>query len=344
MFRSKNGEVGPTSASSAQTAGDDEMLDDETFRGTVQLTQEVAADGDSADPAAVIPAPVNESTLRSTPLAHGGPAAQPGPSPAPSRARELVNQKGRRLNLVQGGALFSAITRAVGTALDAHVDWVDVELKRCVVRDARANLVDELRSSSKKVRGLPEQAFLKKVTAERDRIVSERQQAEEQLAHLMGQLSAKRNDLHVRSQMIVSESAAAGEMLDREMSDQLRTAFEECAADPDALLARVTEIALQATGGERAKLVDAQVSEHQREIENFERRIAKLTQSLQMTEEEMRRIAASKNIDPGVASVYRSVQGLNGEDEQVEIKKELMSTIFEANLELKRAIDKALPE
>ena len=72
-------------------------------------------------------------------------------------------------------------------------------------------------------------------------------------------------------------------------------------------------------------------------------RIAKLTQSLQMTEEEMRRVAAAKNIDLGVASIYRSVQGLDGGDAQFERKKELMSDIFAANLELKEALESALP-
>lgn len=330
----------------------------------LQATSGLAEDGTfDADPQAPIPSGVGPEPPPSSLLAKelDGPLAAvesrelPHPesqqgsadSALPARAnsaQQLVKEKGRRLNLVNNGTLMPAIARSIAYALDAYLAEIDIETKKAIVHEARANLVATLKNSSKKVRGLPEQAFLKKVTAERDRIVSEREQAEEQLAGLMGQLEGKRNELHIRSQMIANESAAAGVMHDRLMSEQIRIAFEECAEDPDKLLERVTQIAMQSTEGERAKLVDVQVSEHQREIENFERRIAKLTQSLQMTEEEMRKIAAAKNIDLGVASIYRTVQGLDGSDAQNERKKELMSTLFEANLELKQAIDNALPE
>jgi hypothetical protein len=40
---------------------------------------------------------------------------------------------------------------------------------------------------------------------------------------------------------------------------------------------------------------------------------------------------AMKNIDPGVASIFRTVQGLSAEDAQAETKKALMSEIFKQN-------------
>lgn len=77
-------------------------------------------------------------------------------------------------------------------------------------------------------------------------------------------------------------------------------------------------------------------SEAQERIELLERRIAKLSESLGMTEAELQRVMAAKSIDPGVASIYKSVQGLSATAVQAELKKTLMSKIFEANVEMQK--------
>jgi Mrp family chromosome partitioning ATPase len=77
---------------------------------------------------------------------------------------------------------------------------------------------------------------------------------------------------------------------------------------------------------------------HQREIEVLERRIAKLTALLAHTEADLCRMAAAKNIDLGLSSMYRGVQGLSENDGALAFKKDLMRKIFQANLELKHAM------
>lgn len=77
---------------------------------------------------------------------------------------------------------------------------------------------------------------------------------------------------------------------------------------------------------------------HAREIDLLERRIAKLTQLLEQTEAELRRIAKLKNIDLGLASVHRGVQGLSAEEDALAFKRSLMREIFQANQELQRVI------
>lgn len=72
------------------------------------------------------------------------------------------------------------------------------------------------------------------------------------------------------------------------------------------------------------------------QIQLLERRLAKLTQVLGFTEEELRRIAAMKGLDSGLSSIYRTVQGLSSGEEQFARKRDLMRSIFEANTELKR--------
>jgi diguanylate cyclase (GGDEF)-like protein len=73
---------------------------------------------------------------------------------------------------------------------------------------------------------------------------------------------------------------------------------------------------------------------YQREIDLLRRRVGKLTESLGLTEQELLRLREFKGEDDGLSSVYREVQGLSLEDAKSELKKHLMSSIFEANLDL----------
>ena len=74
-----------------------------------------------------------------------------------------------------------------------------------------------------------------------------------------------------------------------------------------------------------------------RQIEILERRIAKLNRRLAEAEDGLRQLAALREADPGIASVYRGVQGLSSQEEYANFKRELMHKIFLANLELKQA-------
>src|SRR5262249_11926336 len=71
-------------------------------------------------------------------------------------------------------------------------------------------------------------------------------------------------------------------------------------------------------------------------IDLLERRLAKLTHLLGVTEEELSRVAAMKGIDLGIAAIYRSVQGLSDDASNKEKKIEMMKEIFKANLEMRK--------
>lgn len=77
---------------------------------------------------------------------------------------------------------------------------------------------------------------------------------------------------------------------------------------------------------------------HRREVEMLERRIVKLTAQLAHTEAQLLRLAAMKDVDTGISSVYRSVQGVSPEEETLVAKHSLLQQIFQANLELKSAM------
>jgi diguanylate cyclase (GGDEF)-like protein len=91
----------------------------------------------------------------------------------------------------------------------------------------------------------------------------------------------------------------------------------------------------ESTGAQSEDDLDAA----RRRIDTLERRIAKLVHILGITEEELQRVASMKGIDLGIASVYRSVQGLSLEATQRELKLQMMREIFEANVRVQRRDD-----
>lgn len=67
-------------------------------------------------------------------------------------------------------------------------------------------------------------------------------------------------------------------------------------------------------------------------VSRLERRLSKLSDLLEKAIEGG--VSVPKEVERGVASTYREVQGLSSDDESYEAKSALMSTIFEANLAL----------
>ncbi len=80
------------------------------------------------------------------------------------------------------------------------------------------------------------------------------------------------------------------------------------------------------------------LAESQQQIEQLERRVSKLTTSLDVTEKELKRVAAMKNVDTGVASIYRSVQGLSDDDADSEQKREMLQDLFDSNLAFRKEL------
>jgi len=70
------------------------------------------------------------------------------------------------------------------------------------------------------------------------------------------------------------------------------------------------------------------------EMRVLEERIAQQKRMLDASEEELARMIQEKSADPGVASIYRSVQGLDSSEANFKKKKELLAVIYRANVEL----------
>ena len=66
----------------------------------------------------------------------------------------------------------------------------------------------------------------------------------------------------------------------------------------------------------------------------LERRIEKLNKALADTENALRHMAQLKSLDPGIASLYRTIQGLSLDEAYFERKKELLAVVFLENLQI----------
>ncbi len=125
------------------------------------------------------------------------------------------------------------------------------------------------------------------------------------------------------------------------IADRLRELLGGGSIDADTL-ARIERVvvaqALQEMKAELVKALSSRDDEHTRQVEMLERRIRKLTDQLGLTEEQLQKIMRMKTADPGLASIYKGIQGLTSNEVQTELKKELLSKIFEANVALRKEI------
>ncbi|MBL4770081.1 MAG: diguanylate cyclase [Planctomycetes bacterium] len=152
--------------------------------------------------------------------------------------------------------------------------------------------------------------------------------------------------LHDKQRIVPESQAAPLKALGGDEHEDYRDRLEELVAKDGNLELAASKLAeeilsramreAQAAEPKMEVLPDNKEQNYQREIDNLQRRIAKLTNSLGVTEGEIARLRSSPDVEAGVASLYRNVQGLSTVDVRAELKKDLMSAIFEANLDLKR--------
>jgi len=262
---------------------------------------------------------------------------QPPDREPPSLVPDELQRQARKLSLIGNEQLAGAIGAAVRAGLSQHFLFEETQL-RAAVTSIGQELLERLKASSRAVRGLPKQAFLKEVEADKRRIEKQRERARQGLESLLKQLHERRREFGKAEQEILREAERNAKAQDRDLSARIAELFTglDASGDASSIQAKITALAVQKLQEERDKALEKQMTEHRQEVQNFERRISKLTHSLELTEDELRRIAAAKNIDIGVGSIYRTVQGLSNADADFETKKELMTSIFQANLELQK--------
>lgn len=235
----------------------------------------------------------------------------------PNATTERMSELGRIL-LEAGRAL--ATTSSAGRALEFSLG-------------ASHNLLAETNSSFEGLVESAGRALHMATTSGGGRYVMWRE-AESEIEALRSDIAAATKTFRAEQESLEDEAGDAGGLKRAELVDKLQRIFAGVTRTPEIekLESDVVEFAVAELYEERRKAVAAQMREHARVVEMLERRIAKLTQTIGVTEEELARVMAMKMVDPGVASIYRTVQGLKGDDPSAQAKKAMMSTIFEQNL------------
>lgn len=99
---------------------------------------------------------------------------------------------------------------------------------------------------------------------------------------------------------------------------------------------RMVELLFASLERERKSAIAATESAKDEEVSLLQRRIVKLADRLKATEGQLTSLSEKEFSDPGIASVYREVQGLDPGAAFYEKKRELMADIFKANLQLQK--------
>ena len=101
--------------------------------------------------------------------------------------------------------------------------------------------------------------------------------------------------------------------------------------------ARRAPVAPQPVAAAAASADPALEKSYLRQIDLLERRVRKLAALLEMREEELQRLLADPG-EQGIASIYERVQGIQEDGPRGDLKRLLMSKIYEANLKLQERV------
>jgi hypothetical protein len=187
------------------------------------------------------------------------------------------------------------------------------------------------------VRGVSKERFLADLERERDRVVLSRNQARLELSELERKVIHLRALRKAETQEFAAKNALYVEQRSAELAEEVRALFarhERGELDDRALEHAIVALATDLVRSERQELFDARSTEQADLLDTFQRRIAKLTAKLEETERTVAALAKMKDVEPGIASVYRTVQGLSEGDSMWRVKEELLMRIYEANLTL----------
>jgi len=158
---------------------------------------------------------------------------------------------------------------------------------------------------------------------------------ESELDRLRDELEQQIKEIEERHTTVDEEHDAAW---GRDLISKIRQAFMDEVDQSEAVI-RVGKTVVALVRDELERWSESstakQLADSANQVDLLERRVRKLTEHLAGTEAELKRVAAMKAVDGGIASLYGDVQGLSDEDEGYESKKAMLTNIFEANLALR---------
>jgi len=230
----------------------------------------------------------------------------------------------RRDRKVQFDEFLQAAEEAVAFALSSGGD-------RFCRRESATDVIGDLREE---------------IEREAQRLVEEQQRLARELTAQERPRSVPEQEDHLHGSILgewepggmARPAAGFSDLPETDLGGRLRGLFRRHARSQDRRLLEdeVVRVAEEGLRLAREAAVSKTVAEHSSQIDLLERRLTKLKDLLDVAEGELAHLASIKGVDAGIASIYRTVQGLSQSESQFAQKKEMLSLIFEANLELQK--------
>ncbi|MCK5940447.1 MAG: hypothetical protein KAI24_00650 [Planctomycetes bacterium] len=238
---------------------------------------------------------------------------------------DKLKKKGvQNVNVLGIDRIIALIEAAVHRSLKSRLVGIERE---AVAESTKAEFLRLLRSN--------EDLQRKKSEVERAR-----ERAEEEIDLMRRELTEKRSALRLKLEQDAVDLANRYEGENAEIANKVAEVVRSLADGGEAELSTVEErlmaLVMDVVDGERKSAEDARKALQDREVGNLQRRIKKLSDTLVSTEQRLAKVSAMKDVESGISSIYREVQGLDETDEQAGKKKELMANIFQANLKLQK--------
>lgn len=179
----------------------------------------------------------------------------------------------------------------------------------------------ELDARTRRVRALTKSECLAELERTHGALLRERLQHAQELTELERELAR------------VSPTPApaeGGTDLTRALEQDLRAlpGMDGHEAELAAVLARESE--------RRSRVFEAEARRTAERVERLERRLVKLRAALSETERALAELARRAQLDTGLPSIYRTVQGLSTDEHGRERKLGMLARVYEANLLLQR--------
>jgi hypothetical protein len=240
----------------------------------------------------------------------------------------------RNLTLVNRDVLRRIVRGAVDRAVDSAQEG---ELIDTLIGE----LAQSLRREGKAIRGLTRRQFLEELERSNHELLQLRAQAQAELSDLQAELVLHRQMLDGAHAAMVARADAEAHVLDAKVLDGLALLFDLAEAGEislSELRGRVDELVLSNSRDGRGRMLDAWAVERDRQVELLRRRINKLNRSLLASEEALQRLATQAEEDPGIASIYRTVQGLEATATNLARKRQMLAEIYRENLKLREGM------
>ncbi|MEM7305570.1 MAG: hypothetical protein AAF682_02815 [Planctomycetota bacterium] len=242
----------------------------------------------------------------------------------------------RRLNLVRGEALRRIVSEVVARSLKGPGDGR--ELADALTSD----LISALRREGQSVRGMTKRAFLVEMERSNHELLQARDKARRELDELRKEETFQRQLLAETHSAVIRCADEGADGREQESLSRLNALMDAVARGElsvEDLRDEMSALVLESARRERRDILDAMTVERDRQVDMLERRIAKLNRSLELSEQAISDLASRKDVDEGIASIYRTVQGLSIHAPQAEKKRELLQEIFQSNVELREQLE-----